>query len=129
MEKVDIFPTVTWSAGPGCHGGCGQKLYVKDGRLIKVEGDENNPWNQGRACPRVLALTQYAYHPDRIIYPLKRVGKRGEGKFERISWDEALDTVAISAARSVFSPIASAVPTGASLAFPGSPVIRRDLQL
>lgn len=40
MEKVEIFPTVTWSAGPGCHGGCGQKLYVKDGKLIKVEGLE-----------------------------------------------------------------------------------------
>ena len=91
-EDVEVFPTVVWSAGAGCHGSCGQKLYVKGGRLIKVEGDENNPWNQGRACPRVLALTQYAYHPDRIIYPLKRVGKRGEGKFERISWDEAFDT-------------------------------------
>jgi anaerobic selenocysteine-containing dehydrogenase len=92
MEKVEIFPTVTWSAGPGCHGGCGQKLYVKDGRLIKVEGDEDHPWNQGRSCPRVLAMTQYTYHPDRITYPLKRAGKRGEGKFERISWDEAFDT-------------------------------------
>jgi len=92
MEKVEIFPTVTWSAGPGCHGGCGQKLYVKDGKLIKVEGDEDHPWNQGRSCPRVLAMTQYTYHPDRITYPLKRVGKRGEGKFERISWDEAFDT-------------------------------------
>ena len=92
MEKVEIYPTVTWSAGPGCHGSCGQKLYVKDGKLIKVEGDEDHPWNQGRSCPRALAMTQYTYHPDRIIYPLKRVGKRGEGKFERISWDEAFDT-------------------------------------
>jgi len=91
-EDVEVFPTVVWSAGAGCHGNCGMKLYVKDGKLIKVEGDENHPWNQGRACPRVLALTQYVYHPDRIIYPLKRVGKRGEGKFERISWDEAFDT-------------------------------------
>jgi len=92
MEKTEIFPTVTWSAGPGCHGGCGQKLHVKDGKLIKIEGDEDHPWNQGRSCPRVLAMTQYTYHPDRITHPLKRVGKRGEGKFERISWDEAFDT-------------------------------------
>jgi len=91
--KVEVFRTVVWSAGAGCHGGCGQKLYVKEGKLIKVEGDEKNPWNQGRACPRVLALTQYMYHPDRIIYPLKRVGERGEGKFERIGWDEAFDTI------------------------------------
>ena len=91
MENVDIFPTVTWSAGAGCHGNCGQKLYVKDGKLIRVEGDENHPWNQGRSCPRVLAMTQYTYHPDRLTHPLKRVGERGEGKFERISWDEAFD--------------------------------------
>ncbi len=91
-RDVEVFPTVVWSAGAGCHGNCGQKLYVKDGKLIKVEGDENHPWNQGRACPRVLALTQYVYHPDRITHPLKRVGQRGEGKFEPISWDEAFDT-------------------------------------
>jgi anaerobic selenocysteine-containing dehydrogenase len=91
-SDTQVFPTITWSAGAGCHGGCGQQLHVKDGKLVKVEGDENSPWNQGRACPRVLALTQYMYHPDRITTPLKRVGKRGEGKFEPISWDEAFDT-------------------------------------
>ncbi len=91
-DKVKVFPTITWSAGAGCHGGCGQKLFVQDGKLIKVEGDEKSPWNQGRACPRVLALKQYVYHPDRITSPLKRVGDRGEGKFEPISWEEAFDT-------------------------------------
>lgn len=92
MQKYEVFPTVAWSAGPGCHGGCGQKLFIKDGRLMKVEGDEDHPFNQGRSCPRVLALTQYMYHPDRITRPLKRVGERGEGKFEPITWDEAYDT-------------------------------------
>ena len=91
MPQMKVYPTVTWSAGPGCHGGCGQKLFVEDGKLVRVEGDENNPWNQGRSCPRVLALKQYMYHPDRITRPLKRVGQRGEGKFEPISWDEAFD--------------------------------------
>jgi len=88
---IQEFKTVAWSAGPGCHGSCGQKIYVKDGKMIRIEGDENNPWSQGRSCPRVLALKQYMYHPDRITAPLKRVGGRGEGKFERISWDEAFD--------------------------------------
>ena len=73
---TEIFPTVVWSAGAGCHGNCGQKLHVKDGELIKTEGDEDHPWNHGRACPRVLALKQYMYHPDRITHPLKRVGER-----------------------------------------------------
>ena len=90
-DAIQVYPTTTWSAGAGCHGACGQKLYVQDGKLIKVEGDENASWNQGRACPRVLALKQYVYHPDRITTPLKRVGARGEGKFEPISWDEAYD--------------------------------------
>jgi len=90
-QGVQITPTTVWSAGAGCHGACGQKLYVKDGQLIKVEGDENASFNQGRSCPRVLALTQYVYHPDRVTTPQKRVGARGEGKFVPISWDEAFD--------------------------------------
>src|ERR1017187_6782783 len=92
MSDTQMFKTVAWSAGAGCHGGCGQKVYVKDGKMVKIEGDENHPWNQGRSCPRVLALTQSMYHKDRITTPLKRVSARGEGKFEPISWDEAYDT-------------------------------------
>ncbi len=91
MEDVKIVKTSVWSAGAGCHGGCGVKLHIKDNKVIKVEGDESHPYNQGRLCPRCLALIQYMYHPDRIRYPMKRVGERGEGKWERISWDEAYD--------------------------------------
>jgi anaerobic selenocysteine-containing dehydrogenase len=79
--------------GPGCHEGCGVLLYVKDGKLVKVEGDPEFPLSQGRLCPRCLALIEVVYHPDRLKYPLKRVGERGEGKWERISWDEALETI------------------------------------
>ena len=92
-SQEKIVRTSVWSAGAGCHGGCGVKVYVKDGKVVKVEGDENHPWNQGRLCPRALAMTQYMYHPDRVKYPLRRVGERGEGKWERISWDEAYDTI------------------------------------
>jgi anaerobic selenocysteine-containing dehydrogenase len=91
-DSVKIVKTGAWSGGPGCHGGCGVELHVKDGKLVKVEGDEDHPFLQGRLCPRALALTQYAYHPDRLQHPLKRTGERGEGKWERISWEEALDT-------------------------------------
>lgn len=93
-SKYDkIVKTTAWSPGPGCHGGCGVELFVKDGKIVKVEGDPTHPWNHGRACPRLLACAQYINHPDRILYPLKRVGERGEGKFERISWDEAYDMI------------------------------------
>lgn len=92
-KELKVIRTTTWSAGPGCHGGCGVLAYVRDGRLIKVEGDPDHPWNQGRLCPRCLALTQYVYHPDRLRHPLKRIGEKGEGKWQRISWDEAFDTI------------------------------------
>jgi len=91
--QVQIFPTTTWSAGPGCHGGCGVLAHIKDGQLVKLEGNPDHPWNQGRLCARALAMTQYVQHPERLRHPLRRVGKRGEGKWEEISWDEAFDLV------------------------------------
>ena len=80
--------------GPGCHQGCGVLLYVKDRNLVKVEGDPEFPHNQGRLCPRCLALTQVVYHPDRLKHPVKRAGKKGEGKWERITWEEAYGIIA-----------------------------------
>lgn len=69
-------------------------LYTnKEGKLVKVEGDPENPFNQGRLCSRCLALPDVVNHPDRLLYPLKRAGERGENKWERISWDEAYDTI------------------------------------
>ncbi len=83
----------SWS-GPGCHDGCGVLLYTdKDGKLVKVEGDPESPYNQGRLCVRCLALPDVVNHPDRLKYPMKRVGERGENKWERISWEEAYDTI------------------------------------
>ena len=93
IEYDRVERTTVWSPGPGCHGGCGALVYIKGDKVVKVEGDPCHPWSQGRACPRLLAYTQFVNHPDRILYPLKRVGERGEGKFQRISWDEALDTI------------------------------------
>ena len=45
---IKIVPTTAWSAGPGCHGGCGVLAHIKDGKLVKLEGDPDHPWNQGR---------------------------------------------------------------------------------
>ncbi len=85
----------TCAAGFGCHNlSCGLKVHVKDGKLIKVEGDEDHPISQGRLCVRCLTAKDYVYHEDRILYPMKRAREdRGLDKFERISWDEALDTI------------------------------------
>jgi len=77
-----------------CGGRCPLRLHVKDGRIIRVEGDDAQEPEQLRACLRCRAYRQEIYHPDRLKYPMKRVGSKGEGKFERISWDEALETIA-----------------------------------
>jgi len=92
-RNVQIVRTTTWSAGPGCHGGCGVLAHVKDGKLVKLEGDPDHPWNQGRLCARALAMTQYVDHPMRLRRPLKRIGERGEGQWGEISWDEAFDLI------------------------------------
>jgi len=76
-----------------CGGSCLLRVHVKDGVITRTETDDGEE-PQLRGCWRGRSLTQRIYSPDRVLYPLKRVGKRGEGKFERISWDEALDTVA-----------------------------------
>lgn len=77
-----------------CHGGCGVELHVSEGKLTKVTGDRNSPLNKGRLCPIGTNTMDIVYHPDRLKHPLRRTGKRGEGKWERISWDEALGEIA-----------------------------------
>lgn len=76
-----------------CGGRCVLKVHVKDGVITRVETDDAE-MPQLRACVRGRAYRQRVYADDRLRFPMKRVGARGEGKFERISWDEALDTVA-----------------------------------
>ena len=92
-DGMIVTRTSVWSA-PGCHEGCGVLVYSdkETGRFIKCEGDPDDPYNRGALCPRCLAFKQVEFHPDRILYPMKRAGKRGENKWERISWDEALET-------------------------------------
>ena len=77
-----------------CHGGCGVLVYTKNGRVEKIAGDPDCPINHGTLCSKGIASAQIAYHPDRLTYPVKRIGPKASGKWERISWDEALDTIA-----------------------------------
>ena len=94
-DGTEVIRTCAWSP-PGCHPvGCGLRLFVKDGELVKVEGDPDHPVTQGRLCPRCLAMKEYVYHPDRVLYPMKRAKEdRGKDKWERITWDEAYDIIA-----------------------------------
>jgi len=77
-----------------CSSVCGIVGYVKEGRVIKIEGNPNDPNSRGHLCARGQAGLNHLYHPERLLYPLRRVGKRGEGNWKRISWDEALDEIA-----------------------------------
>jgi len=75
-------------------------MHVKDGVITRIEGDDfEDPEKQLRACLRGRAYRHWIYHPDRLKYPLKRVGERGEGKFKRTTWDEAMDTIVLELKR------------------------------
>jgi thiosulfate reductase/polysulfide reductase chain A len=73
---------------------CGLLAKVKDGRVVKLEGNPDHPHSRGNLCPRGQSGLMNTYDPDRVLTPLIRVGKRGEGKFRPASWEEALDLVA-----------------------------------
>ncbi len=77
-----------------CHGGCGVIVLLKDGVVRKILGDPDCPINRGTLCSKGLASIKLLYHPERLLHPKRRIGPKGSGKWERISWDEALDTIA-----------------------------------
>lgn len=90
MEKEKIISTV---CSTHCGGICLLNVHVANGVITRIETDDGKE-PQLRACLKGRAMRQRVYAPDRLKVPLKRAGKRGEGKFERISWDEAIDTIA-----------------------------------
>lgn len=77
-----------------CHINCGARCFVEDGRLVGIDGVGPERNGFGKVCLRGMAGHQFAYSPTRVKYPLKRAGKRGEGKWVRISWDQAVQEIA-----------------------------------
>jgi anaerobic selenocysteine-containing dehydrogenase len=74
---------------------CGVLAHVDEsGEVVALEGDPDHPLSEGYMCPKGLSYLQLVYHPDRLKYPLKRIGERGEGKWKRVSWEEALSDIA-----------------------------------
>ena len=115
-----------------CGGRCVLLATVRDGRIVRLEADDRPDVLEApqlRACARGRSYLRRQYHPDRLLHPLKRVGKRGEGRFERVSWDEALDLVAseMRRVRETYGPGALFVPygTGSYNQTNGSHVARR----
>lgn len=119
IEKgFDGFVIRTGCPAHNCGGRCVLKLFVKDNKIVRIETDDrptdevNDP--QLRACVRGRAYRRRQYHPDRLQYPMKRTGQRGEGRFERISWEGALDLLAsqIKRVRSEYGNSAIYIPYG-----------------
>ena len=77
-----------------CVGNCGVLVTLEDVKAVGIKGDPDSPLNRGALCPIGRASLEYLYHPDRLAYPLRRTGGRGEGKWQQISWDEAFSLAA-----------------------------------
>lgn len=86
--------TVVKSVCHHCLVHCGLLVHLEDGKVTKIEGDPESPVNKGEICVKAHASIEILYHPNRLKHPLKRAGERGVGKWEQVSWDEALDTIA-----------------------------------
>ncbi len=91
-RHYSLVPTTCFN----CESACGLLAYIDKvtGEVQKFEGNPENPGSRGRNCAKGPATLNQITDPDRILYPLKRAGKRGEGKWERTTWDEALDDIA-----------------------------------
>src|SRR6188472_1433478 len=77
-----------------CPDTCAMLVTVENGRAVRVAGDPDHPFTQGFLCAKVNRYVERTYHRDRLLHPLRRTGPKGSGRFERITWDEALDEIA-----------------------------------
>ncbi len=77
-----------------CPDTCAMRVTVEHGRVVRIQGDPAHPTTQGALCTKVSRYAERTYHAERLLHPLRRVGPKGSGRFERIGWDEALDEVA-----------------------------------
>jgi len=94
MHPLTTTSTIRGVCPHDCPDTCALLITVTDGVATEVRGDPDHPTTAGVLCTKVARYTERTYHADRLLYPQKRIGKKGEGKFERISWDDALEIVA-----------------------------------
>jgi len=85
LKTLRVFPT-TCSL---CAAGCGILAYLDGDRCVRILGNPDHPVNKGGICARGLAGLNLVYDPERLLFPMKRIGQRGEGRWTRITWDEA----------------------------------------
>jgi anaerobic selenocysteine-containing dehydrogenase len=85
--------TVRGACPHDCPDTCAMLVHIEEGRAVRVEGDPSHPVTQGFLCAKVNRYVERTYHPERILAPMRRVGPKGEGRFEAATWDEALDEI------------------------------------
>jgi anaerobic selenocysteine-containing dehydrogenase len=85
---------VRGACGHDCPDTCAWTVDVRDGTAVALSGDPAHPFTRGTLCAKVNHYLERVYHPDRVLHPLKRVGAKGEGRFERVSWEAALSDIA-----------------------------------
>jgi anaerobic selenocysteine-containing dehydrogenase len=95
LAADDAAPRVVRAACPhDCPDTCAMRVTVQAGRVVRIQGDPEHPPTHGALCTKVSRYAQRTYHADRVLTPLRRVGRKGEGRFEPIGWDAALDLIA-----------------------------------
>jgi anaerobic selenocysteine-containing dehydrogenase len=114
--QVMATPRIVKSVCGLCVGNCGVLVAVEDGKAVGIKGDPGSPLNRGALCPIGQASLEYLYNPDRLVHPLRRTGERGEGKWQRISWDEALNLAAeaLNKVKQEYGPEAVAMVYGSA---------------
>src|SRR3981081_4015922 len=93
MQEMKVINVIHAACPHDCPDTCAMLVEVEDGRATKVSGDPNHSPTQGFLCTKVARYLERVYNPDRLLYPMRRIGAKGEGRFERITWDEALETI------------------------------------
>src|SRR5262245_61420097 len=93
-NTIQDLKTIRGACPHDCPDTCSFFVTVEDGRAVKIEGAKDHPTTDGFLCAKVNRYLERTYSPQRVLYPMRRAGEKGRGIFERISWDEALDTIA-----------------------------------
>ncbi|AKR43967.1 molybdopterin-dependent oxidoreductase [Methylophilus sp. TWE2] len=92
-DVADVVQTFHGGCPHDCPDTCAMQFHVKNGELVSVSGNPDHPMTRGGLCVKLKDYEKRHYHPNRLLYPMKRVGPKGTNQFERITWDEALDTI------------------------------------
>ncbi|CAG0941210.1 thiosulfate reductase / polysulfide reductase chain A [Anaerolineae bacterium] len=94
QQKLSADKIVRGACPLDCPDTCSWEVTVKEGRAVALRGTRDHPYTRGSLCAKMNKYLDHVYAPDRLLYPMRRIGEKGEGRFERITWDDALGEIA-----------------------------------